>query len=194
MRNTVPQRYSIYGFEVPVQTKNTNGYHSFLGLVQEATQESDEPKIIQELHFKPDLRKENWPITARLYTDPRHDIYSTKTFAYISGQHETIYPIWNRGLKAAQILQTCEEPFIPTQNPDAQNCRAATIAILDAMGLAYVPAGGLKRKFGTKANLFARLIGPNGIPYAPIEELDQMPPNPINEVHAEHDRLVAELT
>ncbi len=71
------------------------------------------------------------------------------------GDQDTVLPIWESACDFAREITDALLPFTPLEDPDprAINCRAATIAVLEAMGMPYdlLIRHGLR---GTEANLY----------------------------------------
>lgn len=145
---------SLYFVERPV-TETWFGedfvkfYHAYLALVEEAINIS--PKILEEIHFKNEGHM-------RLKIHDREngfipDLQDLPNWGHIGGDDGHIKDIWQRVKGKAQEIDAAHIDFDGERRPDSANCRAACIALLDAIGLEYVPVEGVDNAPGSEANL-----------------------------------------
>lgn len=150
--------HSIYYMERPVtQTwfgePCVRSHHAFLALVKE--QVGVDSVIEQEIHFK-----DEGFLRLKIYDFPKNsgDHFSELCpYGHIGGSEDHMLSIWDRAVDVAKQIDDAHLLFGKQGLKHSFNCRSATIALLNSIGLEYYAPDGVNSDAGTKADIISKL-------------------------------------
>lgn len=157
------KKLSLYAIEQDVGECKTGlkgqGHHAYLALVDET--DGDSPKIVEELHFiikMSGLSDGQRPYLHAVTKPGGRSMAGVTLIPSVGGDVDNMQEIWNRAVMIGTEISELELPFVPQPERDAINCRAGVKAVLETLGLSFMPAVQCENAHaGVESNIQAQL-------------------------------------